>query len=518
MKQVLGEAETVIVKEGYISADKFVQSKKTPPSHGPKRKLFKDDISLTPPVGKNAPKKTPPSLGPKRKLFKEEVLTTPAVGNNAPKKGSKNDAEEVKNDLQQDKRRSPRLLKNVVKEEREPVVMKKADLGGDNLVHKEVKGVENVFLGLDDIVEAGLISRQVGEKDGIIEDVGVGEDDLSQEGVNVDRAVEPKKENVPRIKEEVVGMVRYFTRRNRTPNPTPEKLNLKVVVSPVKKPEQPVFNLSAMEFPSFSLGFTQSPPEKKEINPVVVENPISNVKESPIGVKQSPIVVKESPVVQNQESPMKKGQKRNEQVVKRRQQPKRACTLRTTNRAVKKTKAVKNDDIEEVQSIPTTQEEDTDEMLQYIHEMGPMAVDFQTWIVSDTVKKSKVKLPQFVFKYVEEMKDWSFFTDSIFSDNGEIPAEGKIPLADITWEYPNRDLLSEEISNMLDEWVRKDKLKEFSVHDYPFYNEESNMFCTVDHFRDLLFSQNFIGAEVYNYFLSFDSSLYSYALVWIGSI
>lgn len=90
---------------------------------------------------------------------------------------------------------------------------------------------------------------------------------------------------------------------------------------------------------------------------------------------------------------------------------------------------------------------------------------------------------------------WNYYTDS-FIDSGNLPLTEKRPLANKTWVYENRDLVSELVSNILDGWVTNYFRNKIGDDDYTFRNDAANLFMPVDYFRDLLYCENELGPEV----------------------
>ncbi|KAF3328925.1 hypothetical protein FCM35_KLT06003 [Carex littledalei] len=131
----------------------------------------------------------------------------------------------------------------------------------------------------------------------------------------------------------------------------------------------------------------------------------------------------------------------------------------------------------------------------FVHDVAKVAVPPGEWI------------PCILAKYGEEYNefddvpfklnypDWDFFSDSIFVDPTFESCTGKVPLPNKKWSYDNRDLVSVEVSNVLDSWVKKYFQFEIGDEDYPFKNTQSGLFMTIDQFRDLLFSNNQVGSE-----------------------
>ena len=187
--------------------------------------------------------------------------------------------------------------------------------------------------------------------------------------------------------------------------------------------------------------------------------------------------------------------------IKERRQPKRKCAKRVQNTKKSKKIAEKDPEVELIETTTTTQEDQTQEQ-PYIHELDPMAVNFDTLMQSMLEKDTLIQLPVVVFRSSDDIENWSYTTDSIFSDNGEIPVE-KTPMADPSWQYNHRNLLSDIASNLLDEWVRKYKQNEFTIKDCPFRNNEANIFCTIHQFYELIHSQHEIGAEVCTKYIFF---------------
>ncbi|KAF3332214.1 Ulp1 protease family, C-terminal catalytic domain-containing protein [Carex littledalei] len=101
-----------------------------------------------------------------------------------------------------------------------------------------------------------------------------------------------------------------------------------------------------------------------------------------------------------------------------------------------------------------------------------------------------------VAKVVVPSSEWiSCILANIFVDPTFESCTGKVPLPDKDWSYDNRDLVSVEVSNVLDSWVKKYFQFEIGDEDYPFKNTQSGLFMTIDQFRDLLFSKNQVGSE-----------------------
>ena len=447
-------------------------------------------------------------------MFKFEISPTPSVGKNAPTKAN---VDKIKGDIKLGRRRSPRITKMILEGEVKGVLE-------ENKEHEE--GDDD---GGDD--NGGGVDDDAGSGDSDSEKTV---SDQAEAGVDVDKTVNSFLSSVDKECNEaelleittdvIAGRVKFAVKKRATRSLHEDVLKdivkkevVSTVQSPVQSPEEacdlaqadntftspkcaqgeivskggqqepmkPVYSLAAMEQPSFSLGLTQTPPEKKEIvlalgNQVAKLNPgidDKEVKGKDVGVAKE---LKKAVYVR--------------QGIKERRQPKRKCVQRVQNTKKSKKVAEKDLEVEQIETTTTTQEDQTQEP-PYIHELGPMEVNFDTWMHSMLEKDSQVKLPVVVFRSSDEIENWSYTTDSIFSDNGEIPVE-KTPMADPSWEYRHRDLLSDIASNLLDEWIRKYNQNELTMKDCPFRNNEANIFCNIHQFYELLHSKYEVGAEV----------------------
>ena len=374
-------------------------------------------------------------------MFKNDISPTPSEGKLAPKKGVKTGAEKLKMDIKLGKRRSPRLQEKVLQEELTGVAENEGTQGNAGQMQRD-----------DNVLEPEQCTQETEKTiQSVVEHVGQMQQSQSP-GVDI------SQDEHPLFSPKVGGQ------------PEAEVANCP---DPPKEPEAncPMFPNEAdlMDGPSFSLqlGLTQTPPKKNQV----------------------------------ESNPPEKGDLSDIRVVKRRIQPGRAAKQYQRRNMKTKKGAAEEEEEQEIEEMefPTTDapKHQSFEALPYIHEMGKPKEPFDVWIVS-ALEKTRVILPVVAFRSLETTNGWSFSTDSIFSDNGEIPVE-KIAMADPTWSYPYRNLLSDEVSNILDEWVRKYQTKELTITDYPFMNDESNIFCTIHNFKELVFSQNQIGPEVCNF-------------------
>lgn len=135
------------------------------------------------------------------------------------------------------------------------------------------------------------------------------------------------------------------------------------------------------------------------------------------------------------------------------------------------------------------------EELPYIADLPQLDMSFGEWIKPALIE-TEVQLPVYHFRYNDIYKDWSFDRDSLFADSGNPPLSEPMEMPDPMWDYGFRDLISEQQCRFLDDWAIKYNQKELKDTDYSFKNSELNIFATVVQFRDLLFSENFIGCEV----------------------
>lgn len=396
-------------------------------------------------------KKTPRSPPPKRELFKNDISPTPSEGKLAPRKGIKKDAEKLKMDIKSGRRRSPRIQERVLGEELTGVA--------ENEGTQENAGQMQID---DNVLEAEQWSQ---ENEVQIEDLGEGD---------------PDEDNVEKVVQSVVDYVGQMhlsqspgvdLSKDDHPDFSPkvgaqtEKFGAQ---PPANEAEKTLSTVVITDGPSFSLqlGLTQTPPKKNQV----------------------------------ESKPPKKVDPSDIRVVHRRKQPFRAAK-QYQRRNIKNKRGASEEvggEIEEME-FPTTvaPKHQAFEDIPYIHKMGKPELPFDVWIVS-ALEKTRVTLPVVAFRSPESTNGWSFSTDSIFSDNGEIPVE-KIAMADKTWSYLYRNLLSDEVSNILDEWVRKYHTNELTITDYPFINDESNIFCNIHNFKELVFSENQIGPEVCNF-------------------
>lgn len=224
-----------------------------------------------------------------------------------------------------------------------------------------------------------------------------------------------------------------FKRRLKSPKLSPKRSPNAVLGLPVCDLGQDgpkFFNLGLMDFPSFSLGLTQTPVKDKEVevvkeNPIIEEKPStkekkgdvvkrSHVLEVPVEVEHVEVVVEvpiaEEPFFKKANNKRRRKKDPSDKLVPTRVQPRRNAKKRPKSDKKKKPKTEKDSEIEEMES--TTQEGgDIVQEIAYIHEKGPIGVDFQTWIET-AVRETNVKLPIYVFKSTEQYKDWSFISDS----------------------------------------------------------------------------------------------------------
>ncbi|KAF3321682.1 hypothetical protein FCM35_KLT13898 [Carex littledalei] len=132
----------------------------------------------------------------------------------------------------------------------------------------------------------------------------------------------------------------------------------------------------------------------------------------------------------------------------------------------------------------------------FIHDLAKIDVPFIDWLPCTIAEYGDENLEFDEVHFKLNYPDWDFFSDSIFVDPTFESCSGKVPLPDKNWCYEHRDLVSVEVSNVLDSWVKKYFQFEVGEEDYPFKNNPSGLFMTIDQFRDLLFSNNEIGSEV----------------------
>ncbi|KAF3334075.1 hypothetical protein FCM35_KLT20679 [Carex littledalei] len=131
----------------------------------------------------------------------------------------------------------------------------------------------------------------------------------------------------------------------------------------------------------------------------------------------------------------------------------------------------------------------------FIHDLAKIDVPFIDWLPCTIAEYGDENLEFDEVPFKLNYPDWDFFSDSIFVDPTFESCTGKVPLPDKNWCYEHRDLVSVEVSNVLDSWVKKYFQFEVGEEDYPFKNNPSGLFMTIDQFRDLLFSNNEIGSE-----------------------
>ncbi|KAF3340458.1 Ulp1 protease family, C-terminal catalytic domain-containing protein [Carex littledalei] len=131
----------------------------------------------------------------------------------------------------------------------------------------------------------------------------------------------------------------------------------------------------------------------------------------------------------------------------------------------------------------------------FIHDITKVDALFSDWIpcVLAQYGEEYNEFDEVPFKL--NYPDWDFFSDSIFVDPTFESCTRKVPLPNKDWCYDNRDLVSVEVSNVLDSLVKKYFQYEIGEEDYPLKNTQSRLCMHIDQFRDMLFCKNHVGSE-----------------------
>lgn len=306
--------------------------------------------------------------------------------------------------------------------------------------------------------------------------------------------------------------------------------------------KEQICNLAEMDGPSFELEMSFTPVEKVVKDEVTQKDEKVDKQESPpksVRDEKYPSmndnVTKEEEKVDNQKSP-----------------PKARAKLKyvrryNTRRGLPPTVKSTTKDTEEQVIVISSQEKEQPEPKKrgQVRKRGrePQQRRYNTRLNSDVkppfkgtpfineVAKIHVPFTEFVSvitaKYGEEFNefdyipfklnnpDWNFDSDSIFVDSTFVNCSGKVPLPDKKWTYGHRDLVSDEVSNVLDCWVKKYFEEEIEEDDHPFLNTQSGLFFNIDQFRDLVFCQNTCGSEVWVIFMFlFIVSSCEYFIYW----
>ena len=132
----------------------------------------------------------------------------------------------------------------------------------------------------------------------------------------------------------------------------------------------------------------------------------------------------------------------------------------------------------------------------FIHDNVKIDESFASWIVAITASDGDqhFEFDEVLFKLNDP--NWIYYTDSIFIDSTYDLSTQKVPLPDESWVYDRRNFVSDEVSNVLDAWVKKYFQEEIFEEDYPFHHKKKDLFLDIHQFKDLLFHGNTVGSEV----------------------
>lgn len=276
--------------------------------------------------------------------------------------------------------------------------------------------------------------------------------------------------------------------------------------------KEQICNLADMDGPSFELELSFTPEEK------ILKDEVTKQEEKVYNEKALPmkIVVTEEDKVDKQRTPPKARAKLKYQrrVVTRRGLPPtvNTSTKKTESQVIvissqeqEKPEAKKRGNVRKRGREPEQRRYNTRgncdakppfKGTPFIHEVAKIQLPFTEYISLTTIKFEEEFNEFDYIPFKLNNADWNFDSDSIFVDSTFVNCSGKVPLPVQKWTYGHRDLVSDEVSNVLDCWVKKFFQEEVGESDYPFINTQSGLFMNIEQFRDMVFCQNNVGSEV----------------------